>query len=36
MNHRERVLTALTHQEPDRVPIDFGGTVDTSINVTEN
>jgi len=31
MNHRERVLTALRHQEPDRIPIDFGGTVDSSI-----
>ncbi len=31
MNHRERVLTALLRQEPDRVPIDFGGTVDSSI-----
>lgn len=24
MNHRERVLTALDHREPDRIPIDFG------------
>lgn len=31
MNHRERVLTALRHQEPDRVPIDFGGTSDSTI-----
>lgn len=31
MNHRERVLTALRHQEPDRAPIDFGGTVDSTI-----
>ena len=31
MNHAERVLTALRHQEPDRVPLDFGGTVDTTI-----
>ena len=31
MNHRQRILTALRHQEPDRVPIDFGGTVDTTI-----
>lgn len=31
MNHRERVLTALRHEKPDRVPIDFGGTVDSSI-----
>ena len=27
MNSRERVLLALNHQEPDRVPIDFGGLV---------
>ena len=33
MNHRARVLTALGHEEPDRLPIDFGGTVDTSISV---
>jgi len=26
MNSRERVLTALNHQEPDRIPIYFGGT----------
>jgi len=25
MTSRERVLTALRHEEPDRVPIDFGG-----------
>ena len=25
MNSRERVLAACEHQEPDRVPIDFGG-----------
>jgi uroporphyrinogen decarboxylase len=31
MNHRERVLTALRHEEPDRVPIDLGGTVDSTI-----
>jgi uroporphyrinogen decarboxylase len=33
MNHRERVLAALSHREPDRVPVDFGGTVDSSIHV---
>lgn len=33
MNHRERVVAALDHREPDRVPIDFGGTVDSSIHV---
>jgi uroporphyrinogen decarboxylase len=32
MNHRERVLTALRHEEPDRVPIDFGGTCDSTIS----
>jgi uroporphyrinogen decarboxylase len=31
MNHRQRVLTALCHQEPDRVPIDFGATGDSTI-----
>jgi len=31
MTHRERMLTALGHEEPDRVPIDFGGTVDSGI-----
>jgi uroporphyrinogen decarboxylase len=31
MNHRQRVLTALRHQEPDRVPLDFGGTVDSTM-----
>jgi len=25
MNSRERVLAALNHREPDRVPVDFGG-----------
>jgi uroporphyrinogen decarboxylase len=34
MNHRDRVLTALDHREPDRVPIDFGSySGATSINV---
>ncbi len=33
MNSRERVLTALAHKEPDRVPFDLGGTVLTGINV---
>ena len=32
MNHRERVLAALAHREPDRVPIDFGGTGDSTIH----
>ncbi len=33
MNHRERVIAALSHQQPDRVPIDIGGTVNSSIVV---
>jgi uroporphyrinogen decarboxylase len=32
MNSRERVLTTLNHQEPDKVPIDFGGN-QTSIHI---
>ena len=31
MNSRERVLTALRHQEPDRVPIDLDGMASTGI-----
>jgi hypothetical protein len=31
MNSRERVVTALNYEEPDRLPIDLGGTVVTSI-----
>jgi len=30
MNSRERVLTALDHQEPDMVPIDLGSTIVTA------
>lgn len=33
MTHRERVLAALNHEEPDHVPIDFGGTFATGINL---
>ena len=32
MNSRQRVLTALEHKEPDRVPLDLGGT-QTGISV---
>jgi len=32
MDSRERVLTALAHREPDRVPIDLGGSLVTGIN----
>jgi uroporphyrinogen decarboxylase len=31
MNPRERVLTTLNHQEPDKVPIDLGATQVTTI-----
>jgi uroporphyrinogen decarboxylase len=33
MNSRERVLMALAHKEPDRVPVDFGGTTCSSITL---
>ncbi len=33
MTSRDRVLRALNHQEPDRVPLDLGGTHDSSIVV---
>lgn len=32
MKPRERVLLALNHQEPDRIPIDLGGTICSSIH----
>jgi uroporphyrinogen decarboxylase len=31
MNPRERVLLALNHKEPDRIPIDLGATIVSSI-----
>ena len=27
MTHRERVLAAVTPQEPDRVPLDYGSAI---------
>ena len=33
MTHRERILAAISHQQPDRVPIDLAGTRDSSIVV---
>ena len=33
MTNRERLLAALSHQQPDKVPIDIGGTVNSSIVV---
>jgi uroporphyrinogen decarboxylase len=32
MNSRERVIAALRHEEPDRIPIDLGGSIATGIN----
>ena len=34
MTSRERVQAALEHREPDRVPIDMGGSVTSGIMVT--
>ncbi len=34
LTSKERVLTTLSHQQPDRVPIDFGGTPVTGIHVS--
>lgn len=33
MTSRERVIAAINHQQPDRVPIGFGATGQTGINV---
>ncbi len=33
LSHRERVLKALNHQEPDRVPVDLGSTICTSAHM---
>jgi uroporphyrinogen decarboxylase len=33
MNSRERVLTALNHKEPDRIPFDLGATIASGIHV---
>ena len=34
MTSKERILTALNHREPDRVPIDFGGTPTSGIHAS--
>lgn len=34
MNSRQRVLTALNHQEPDRVPLDLGASAVTGMHVS--
>ena len=35
LSHRERVIKALSHQEPDRIPLDLGSTVCSSVHITE-
>ncbi len=34
MTSRERIRAALDHREPDRTPVDFGGTFETGIAVS--
>jgi uroporphyrinogen-III decarboxylase len=34
MTSRERILAALEHREPDKVPVDFGGTVVSGISAS--
>ena len=34
MTSRERVLKALNHQQPDRVPLDLGGSLVTGMHVS--
>jgi uroporphyrinogen decarboxylase len=36
MTSRERVVAAINHHEPDRVPVDIGGGSSTSISVEAN
>ena len=33
MNSRERILTAINHREPDRIPFDLGACQVTGIHV---
>ncbi len=33
LTHRERVLRAINHKQPDRVPLDLGSTVNSSIHI---
>ncbi|KJR44107.1 hypothetical protein UF75_5512 [Desulfosporosinus sp. I2] len=34
MNSRERLIKTLNHQQPDRVPLDLGGTSQTGISAS--
>lgn len=33
MNSRERVLTAIEHKQPDKIPFDLGGTGVSTMHV---
>jgi len=33
MTSRERILAAINHKEPDRVPVDLGATASSGISV---
>jgi len=33
LSHRERVLAVINHEAPDRLPVDFGGSPATGINL---
>ena len=33
LSHRERVIQTLSHQEPDRIPLELGSTRNSSINL---
>ena len=35
MNHRKRVLAAVDHEEPDKVPVDYWGTPETTTCLCE-
>jgi uroporphyrinogen decarboxylase len=32
MNSRERILAAISHREPDKVPVDLGATPSSGIS----
>jgi uroporphyrinogen decarboxylase len=34
MNSRDRLVTALNHKEPDRIPVDLGATFTSGIHVS--
>lgn len=36
MDSRERVLLSLNHKEPDKVPVDLGGTICSTLTLTAN